>query len=511
MLAPVLHHDKNRNSILCFSREIVSMNRLRRWCVLSCLFIPMTLFAPLRGQAPPDKKVEDKPAEKWLVDRTVIISPAPAPVPALKYRLYPSSTAFKEGNAVPIYLRFAHERTDETKKLLQEKPEEWNKLPLERLPLEEVKKFLEGYPLKYNLRQWELGARRKTADWNYTLDAGDIISLLLPDIQEMRMVARILVLKARVEIAERRFADAVRTLETGFSFSRQVSQGDFLIQSLVGVACASQFIDVVLEFVERPGAPNLYWALAVLPRPLIDLRRANEFEQIFLELQFPDMADLDRPRSAADWDATLVRVRKEFERLNKLDRSPRPAPPGTSSADPAGKSPDLPAARKYLTEVVGLTAANVEAMPPAQILLLYLSHLYHAARDDIFKGSYLPFAQGVKVNREVLPRLKADTEAARIAKWFLPAIQRVQLAGVRLDRKVAVLRVIEALRMHTAAHRGELPDTLDQVTVVPVPDDPGTGRPFEYRRDGATATLISRIPGESLETTGMRYRVTIRK
>ena len=41
--------------------------------------------------------------------------------------------------------------------------------------------------------------------------------------------------------------------------------------------------------------------------------------------------------------------------------------------------------------------------------------------------------------------------------------------------------------------------------------DPGTGQPFEYRLDGETATLISRVPGEPVATTGLRYRVTIRK
>ena len=34
-------------------------------------------------------------------------------MPALRYRLYPSFMERKEGNAVPIYLRFAHERNDD--------------------------------------------------------------------------------------------------------------------------------------------------------------------------------------------------------------------------------------------------------------------------------------------------------------------------------------------------------------------------------------------------------------
>jgi hypothetical protein len=493
------------------------MTRLRRWSALAALALLTGVLSTLHGQTPPpaEKKAEEKPSEKWLLDRTLTISPAAAPSPALKYRLYPSEMERKAGNAVPIYERLTHEQNDAWKKQMHDRPEEWNKLPLEKLPMADVRQFLDEN--KYRLRQLELGARRRSAEWNYTLDAGDPIGLLLPDIQQMRMIhAPLLVLKARLEIAEGRYADAVRTLETGFSFGEQVGHGSFLIQNLVGMAIANQMSDVVLEFVERPGAPNLYWALAVLPRSLIDLRSGNEFEQQMLELQFPDMADLDRSRSAEEWDAALVRVRKEAERLLKLElegsKPPKPLKPGTTSADPAAKSPDLPAARKYLTEVVGLTAANVEAMPPAQVLLLYISHFYHEARDDVFKGSYLPFAQGLGVNREAVKRLDSlpETEASRVAKWFLPAVQKVQLSRARHDRRLAALRVIEALRMHAAA-KGQLPDKLDEVTVVPVPDDPGTGRPFEYRRDGTTATLISRIPGETQEATGMRYTITLRK
>jgi hypothetical protein len=490
------------------------MNRLRRWSVLAGLVLMAGLLSTLRGQAPPEKKGEDKPAEKWLIDRTLTVSAAPAPLPALKYRLFPQSMERKEGNAVPIYLRFAHERSDARKKLLLEKPEEWNKLPLEKLPLAEVKQFLDSY--KYNFHQLELGARRKTADWSYTLDAGDPISLLLPDAQEMRMHAPLLVLKARVEIAEGHYADAIRTLETGFSFSQHVSEGPFYITSLVGMACAGQFADCLLELEERPDAPNLYWALAVIPRPLVDLRKPSEFEQKMLELQFPDMTDLDRPRSAEDWDAALLRVRKELARIlegdKEGDKTIRAPKPGTTVGDPAAKSPDLAAARKYLTEVVGMSATGVEAMPPAQVLLLHMSHYYCEVRDNVFKQSYLPFAQTRSLHLDAEKELKSlpDTEAARVPRLFLPAIHKVMLADIRLERRLAMLMAIEALRMH-AAKSGQLPDKLDQVTIVPVPNDPGTDQPFEYQRDGQTATLSSRLPGERLEITGLRYRVTLRK
>ena len=48
-----------------------------------------------------------------------------------------------------------------------------------------------------------------------------------------------------------------------------------------------------------------------------------------------------------------------------------------------------------------------------------------------------------------------------------------------LDRKVAMLRVVEALRLH-AGSTGRLPDSLDQVKVVPIPIDPLSGKVFEY-------------------------------
>jgi hypothetical protein len=493
------------------------MIRLRRWSVLAVLILSCGLLSALQGQAPPatEKKDGDKAEEKWLEDHSLAVTPAAQPVPAFKYRLYPPTLERKEGNAVPIYSRLAHERSEAKTKQLQELPLKWNKLPLEQLPLDEVKKFLNSQ--KYNLRQLDLGARRRTADWNYTLDAGDPIGLLLPDMQDLRRQAPLLVLKARLEMAEHRYSDALHTLETGFSFSQQTSDAPFLISGLVGIACGNMFTDSLLALIERPDAPNVYWALTVVPRPLIDLRKGYEFEREMLELQFPDLAELDRTHSPQEWDAAFSRiltsVRTEFRRLAEGSKNIKPPKPGNAPGDPASKSPDLPAARKYLAEVVGMSAARIDAMPPAEVLLRYLLSLYHELRDELFKLAYVPFPQSRRLVREAEARLKSapDTEAGQLATMLLPAIAKVQLAQVRLERKLAALRTIEALRMHAAAHSGQLPDKLDEVTIVPVPNDPGTGQPFEYQRNGQTATLISRIPGEPLQSTGIRYRVMMRK
>jgi hypothetical protein len=481
----------------------------RRFAVLSFAFLsPVCLGAALALL--PAASAADEPEEKWLVDRSMTVAPARAPVPALKYRLFPMSSERKEGNAVPMYLRFAHERNDASKRYFYETPDRLNKLPLDRLPLDEAKEYLKRW--KYNIKQLELGARRKTAEWNYAFDAVSPIEILLPDVQEMRMQAPMLVLKARVEMAEGRYDEAIRTLETGLSFSQQISEGPFFINNLVAIAIAYIMLNQVPDLIERPGSPNLYWALTALPRPLIDLRKSMELEQRILEMQFPDLADLDRPRTPEQWDAALARVRKEAERIGALVRG-KETRPGTSAADPAAKSPDLPAAKKYLVEVVKTPAAAVDAMPPAQVLLLYMLHYSREVRDGYFKAAYLPYAESLPIAREAEKRLKdaPDTEAKRLVHDLLPVFTKVRGADVRIQRLIALLQAVEALRMYAAAHGGRLPDKLEQVTEAPVPKDPGTERPFEYQHEGQTALLASRLPGEPLMSTGMRIRLSVKK
>jgi hypothetical protein len=72
------------------------------------------------------------------------------------------------------------------------------------------------------------------------------------------------------------------------------------------------------------------------------------------------------------------------------------------------------------------------------------------------------------------------------------------------------LRVIEALRIYAANHQGQLPDKLADVTDVPVPNDPSTGKPFEYVRDKDAATLIAPPFYPPIPKLGLRYRLTIK-
>jgi hypothetical protein len=463
----------------------------------------------------PALRAEDKPASPWVVDRSLSVSPQGAPVPALQYRLLPLSSELKEGNAVPIYLRLAHEQDDAARQYLTQTPRAWNLLPVDRVPLDEAHTFLQRH--RYMLRQLELGARRRTVDWNYTLDEPDPIGLLLPDIQWLRSnYPPVLTLQVRVALAEGDFKTAAHHLETCFAYSRHLAEGPTLIHKLVGLTLADQFAGTVADFMERTDSPNLYWALTALPRPLIDLRGPLEWEYRMLEMQFPDLGDLDRERTAEQWDGVLRRVRTELRRMDEVSegkpKNPEWFPQGCAPEDPAARSPDLPAARKFVARTRGLPADKVEAMPPAQVLLLAMMGTYQEDRDDWYRAAYLPYLQARPLFEAAHKRLRElpTTEGHVPGRLLLPGLNRIMEKQAAVERHLAALRVVEALRMYAAAHEGQLPDKLNDVTEAPLPDDPETGRPFEYHREGGAATLVSRVSGDPVPGTGLRYRVTIR-
>ncbi len=482
-----------------------------------CSVLVVTLLLPTVVRAEEKPSASDKPSSPWAIDQSLSIAPQAAPTPALKYRLLPGDWELKEGNAVPIYLRLNHEQSDASRKYFVDTPKQWNALPLDKIPLEAARKFLHDH--QYMLRQLELGARRRTAEWDYTLDEPNPIGLLLPDAQSMRNYAPMLILQARVALAEGDFGTAAHHLETGFAFSRQVAEGPTLIHSLIGFAIASDFAGTVAEFIEQPDAPNLYWALTALPRPLIDMRAGLGFEYQTFDKQFPEFGDLDRERTAEQWDNLLRNVRTELRELALLpEEGGKQKLPDWYSKDygpeePAAKSPDLPVAREYVARSRGLPSEKVATMPPAQVLLLFMKGTYQEDRDDWYRASYLPYPQARPVFADSTKRLReaANSEGHVPVRLLLPALTKVISHQIAVERRLAALRAIEALRIYAAANAGHLPEKLDNVTEVPVPTDPGTGQPFEYHGEGDTATLMSRIPGDPLPNYDQRYHLTIHK
>jgi hypothetical protein len=147
------------------------------------------------------------------------------------------------------------------------------------------------------------------------------------------------------------------------------------------------------------------------------------------------------------------------------------------------------------------------------VLLLYIKGTYQKDRDDSYRAVYLPYPQAHPLFAAADKRLRElpTSEGHLPGRLFLPALGKVQARQNLLERNLAALRVVEAVRMYAAAHEGRLPEKLGDVTEVPLPDDPGTGKPFEYTRDGEAAMVVSKAPDDVLSNSGIRFRVIVRK
>ena len=87
--------------------------------------------------------------------------------------------------------------------------------------------------------------------------------------------------------------------------------------------------------------------------------------------------------------------------------------------------------------------------------------------------------------------------------------QRVRILMHRLEGDVAALQCMEALRHHAATHEGQLPNHPSEITGVPVPVDPGTGKPFTYRYEGSRAVLEVSAPKGGTPRDSTRYEITV--
>jgi hypothetical protein len=166
----------------------------------------------------------------------------------------------------------------------------------------------------------------------------------------------------------------------------------------------------------------------------------------------------------------------------------------------------------------GHDKADVEKMPVGQVLSLYSARVYQTVSDDMERTYYVPFSQAQRLDDEANRKLREAgvltsnpvRELVPIAQLLLPAVNAARSAEVRLERDLAALRVIEALRMHAARNDGQLPKTLEQVTCVPVPLNPATDKPFIYHLKNETAVL--ELPDwEGFHGYTRRYEITIAK
>jgi hypothetical protein len=460
-------------------------------------------------------------AQPANLERTkLVVRPAAPPVPALKYQLLPELRDTKPGNAVLLYYRaFSPEwslhRNPDVYKALDQWYADTTKNPPDEL----------RWVLRYAaLTEIDLGARRQYADWELTERVRrDGITLLLPDIQSFRSYANLLRLRARFQVIDGEYDKALYTLQTGMALGRHLGESPTLIQALVGMAVSSVMLAEAEHLIQQPGAPNLYWALTTLPQPYIGLQKPMQGERIMIDALFPGLRELAKDLKAGpvspQQTQELVSQASQIFRLGGVMHGPAAPDWEARLMLTAWATKVYPEAKQALIDL-GHDPKQVEALPVVQVALLHAVLEYDRWFDEMLKWQALPYWQahaGLRQMEEQFVKLRHNPAGEGwgtvLAHLLLPAVQRVHLASARLDRKIAALRCVEALRLYAAAHDGQLPAGWGDITEVPIPIDPVTGRPFEYKVSGNTATIYGPPPaGEKPDRANtLLYEVTVQR
>ena len=237
----------------------------------------------------------------------ITIRPAASPVPALKYSLLPKPDEQIPGNAAIFYHRAIEQLIESARAPYFQDPTAQEITQRKRCrrgrakpladpaagdaPPRGLRKHLERH--RFSLHEIELGARREFCDWEFQRrDEG-----IQHDLRGLAGDAGAGSPAGPQDPAgNRRGTDRLRDPLA----PDRTGHGATCRQSVELLDSNAHFrrdhqpdAGVLEELIQAPGAPNLYWALANLPRPFLDLTSPMEGEKHLLEKEFPQLKTID--------------------------------------------------------------------------------------------------------------------------------------------------------------------------------------------------------------------------
>jgi hypothetical protein len=453
------------------------------------------------------------------------VTPADEPSPAFKYRLSLRPHELQPGNSVLHYMRAYPEGGIERiwrglREQHGEEIDEWytTGTPISKLPLDKARDAARSFNTTVDYIR--AATKSRDTDWGRgweNMKGPEIISVLLPEIQASREMSRAVSLQTRVAIAEQDYDKALDLMRMNYRLGQDVAVEPILVCDLVGIAICGVTNANAIDLIAAPDSPNLYWALAERKEPMIEMRDSIRTELALGPRMFAMLdADDSMQLSPGEWNALWVKGITDFAPVAAMEsRGPWPTQPAAEMSAMALGLAGYSHAKQRLIDW-GYEPEKVEAMAVGQVLSLYSTRTYQIAADAMEKAWYVPLEDAATWERmaeEYLDENKfgrgENREVLPVATLLLPAVRAARSAGVRLEREMAALQVIEALRMHAARNDGKWPQRLGDVTCVPVPENPATGQPFMYELEGETAILT--LPKSDGVNVKRRYELTIAK
>ena len=437
----------------------------------------------------------------------ILISPASEPSPALRYRFWVPEVRREGGNAITNMLRASSlvREIPNRQQLDVQWSEQWppqlDAQPIDQFPKAQAREYL----AKYQQVLSELAEMDKASRIDYEqhwneLKGIDVISVLFPEIQQSRHLARLIQTQARLAIAEGRFEDAIESIRIGFRLSEVVSHmgRSFLIGKLVSIVICRDMLGEVEVLIQQPGAPNLYWALASWPNELDNLQSATEGEMVAIERMFYRLTELpDEPITDAAWQARISTTTDDLLRMADSTTLNDPEAQKRATALWAGLSLLLYGDRSKELLLAGQEIKNPN-ISYSEALVRHTREELMQLLNDYFKWSLLSLdASAYRDRSDALisrARVQSLTPASLIASQTLPSLYSVHDQHRRMVNFRNRLITIEALRAYAAEHNTTLPEKLpsqlDEVTTLPAWNTSIDGQAFQYQRTSPTQATL---------------------
>ena len=444
------------------------------------------------------------------------IHAAGEPSPALKYSLYPARWELQPGSAVLHYTR-AQILFMQIPKETQIKWQMWygeDQTPTDDELANAVVSLQHIFNELHNLAQSE------DLTWDHRirdLRGPEVYAYLLPDVQEARSMARMLRLKIRYQLKQKDFDGAISAISDGMRLAEFVGQGETLIQKLVGIAIMAVMRECIVETISTPGSPNLYWALAGIPQPLINMREAvlwelGNIQNVLPVLKEAETANWSDEEAAKKWSSLVADLGTLVagDQVNGISVQLAMAIAGVAHVD---------VARERLL-AGGVSEERLAKMPVLQIVIFNSSKELKIFGDELGKGHLLP----ASISKSLLERENGEYEdwirlnrassvGAAIGGLLFPAVRQARTAETRTLMNHNRLMTLEAIRMHAAEHDGELPKSLDELSPVPAMPDPTSGKAFEYSIESTDEqkTIVLKAAEPLNWTQNQEFKATLEK
>lgn len=429
-----------------------------------------------------------------------------APDPLLRYHFWPLADQRRDENAMPLVSRalmLSLQVSDEAKAKFSERYGTLMETPLKDFPQAEVRDLLSAYSAA-------LGEMKRTEnlmglDYGLQLDElsfSETLGTLLPEVQELRQLARLVALRARLAMSEGRWDDFVDDCRLGFRIA-EVAGGstDFLISRLVSLAISGMIMENIAEAIQQPECPNLYWALAVLPEhQLFDTRDAIEYESVIYSRLLASADPLGDQTIGAE--SARARIKEivgsvlEISGIEPLFGSDSPPDNQTASQLLAGLYTIVctEPARDFLADSSSWKG-RVSELSSSEAVLRAAKMKAQGWRDHWIAWSMIPPDAWKEYESERNSRLRSAKAVFDPMEFVLPSlnpdVSAAHAAGQRVRQQRNLLLTLEAIRMNAAAKNG-LPQTLKNLRPVPTWNDAITSTSFGYQRTSATTATLER-------------------